>query len=189
MTGYSKYVSKSRETNKTIICIGSGGHTTEMLKLMKDLDFQKYYPRYYFVANNDTTSITKVEEFERSRGQVDGYKIIKIPRSRIVHQSYFTSIFSTIYSIIYSFPIVCLLRADLVLCNGPGTCIPVCGISFLLKTAFITDTKIVFVESFCRTKTFSLTGKILMYLADNIIVQWPYLTKKMKRAEYIGQLM
>lgn len=189
MTGHSKYVSSSRIKCKTIICIGSGGHTTEILKLMKDLDINKYYPRYYFIANNDTTSLTKVKEFERSKNQNDGYKFIKIPRSRVVHQSYLTSVLTTIYSILYCFPIVFTLRPDLVLCNGPGTCIPICGITFLLKCLFISDTKIVFIESFCRTKTFSLTGKILVYFADNFIVQWPNLSKKLKRAEYIGQLM
>lgn len=189
MTGHSKYLSKPKRKCKTIICIGSGGHTTEMLKLLKNFDCDKYFPRYYFVASNDTTSLTKVQEFEKKKNQIDGYKIIRIPRSRVVHQSYITSILTTVYSIIYSFPIVCIVRPDLVLCNGPGTCIPICGISFLLKAAFITSTKIIFVESFCRTKTFSLTGKILTYLADNFVVQWPYLTKKLKRAEYIGQLM
>lgn len=189
MTGNSKYYSHSIMKCKTIICIGSGGHTTEMLQLLKNLDFNKYTPRYYFIANNDTTSLSKVETFEKGKNNFDGYKVVKIPRSRVVQQYYSTSIITTLYSILYSFPIVCLIRPHLVLCNGPGTCIPICGISFLLKTLFVTDTKIVFVESFCRTKTFSLTGKILSYLADNFIVQWPNLTKKLKRADYIGQLM
>lgn len=188
-TGHSKYVKKVKSNYKTIICIGSGGHTTEMLKLIKDMDCKKYYPRYYFVARSDTTSVAKIQNFEKNKSQTDGYKIIKIPRSRVVHQSYLTSILTTSFSIIYSFPIVCTIRPDLVLCNGPGTCIPICGITFLLKASFIANSKIIFVESFCRTRTFSLTGKILVYIADSFIVQWPFLTKKLKRAEYIGQLM
>ncbi|KAJ3661263.1 hypothetical protein Zmor_005667 [Zophobas morio] len=40
-----------------------------------------------------------------------------------------------------------------------------------------------------RTQTFSLSGKILMYFADNFLVQWPSLKQRLKRAEYIGQLM
>lgn len=189
VTGHSKYVSKTKANCKTLICLGSGGHTTEMFKLLKDLDCNKFSPRYYFVANNDSTSLKSIEEFERIRNQVDGYKIFKIPRSRVVHQSYFTAVITTIYSTLYCLPILCKLRLDLILCNGPGTCIPICLISFLLKVGFISNSKILFVESFCRTKTFSMTGKILIYFADNFIVQWPYLTRKLKRAEYIGQLM
>ncbi|XP_072401233.1 UDP-N-acetylglucosamine transferase subunit ALG14 [Diabrotica undecimpunctata] len=192
-TGYSRYASEKRtKACKTVICIGSGGHTTEMLSLIENIDFNKYSPRYYIIASSDTTSLTKVEKLEESKssnGDNGEYYITKIPRSRVVHQSYFTSIFTTLFSILYSIPLVLKIRPDLILCNGPGTCIPICGLGFLLKCAFITNTKIVFIESFCRTKTLSLTGKILIYLADNFLVQWPSLKQKVKRADYIGQLM
>lgn len=189
-TGYSRQATTKRLVpSKTIICIGSGGHTTEMLQLLKNIDFEKYSPRYYILASSDTTSRNKIKELEESKQNPNDYHLISIPRSREVHQSYITSIFTTIISIIYSIPYVLKIRPDLILCNGPGTCIPVCIIGFLLKLAFVTDTRIVFIESFCRTKTFSLTGKILIYLADNFLVQWLTLKRRLKRAEYIGQLM
>lgn len=161
-----------------------------MISLIKTLDFEKYSPRYYIVANTDTTSISKVESLEYQKNNPDSHtKIISIPRSRIVSQSYITSIFTTLYSILYTIPVMLRIQPDLILCNGPGTCIPICLIGFFLKAAFIKDTRIVFVESFCRTETFSLSGKILTYFADNFLVQWPTLKRKLKRAEYIGQLM
>ncbi|CAG9770463.1 unnamed protein product [Ceutorhynchus assimilis] len=190
-TGYSKYAPKRSKPCKTIICIGSGGHTTEMLQLLKNINFNNYSPRHYVIAKTDTTSLNKVQTFEASRNSKENrdYFINKIPRSRSVGQSYITSIFTTIISILYSVPIVLRLRPDIVLCNGPGTCIPICVLSFLLKCVFVCESKIIFVESFCRTQTFSLSGKILVYIADNFIVQWPSLRSKLKRAEYIGQLM
>lgn len=190
-TGFSKYAPKRMKPCKTVICIGSGGHTTEMLRLLQNVDFHNYSPRYYIIAKTDTTSLNKVRSFEETKhSKVDeDYFIITIPRSRSVGQSYITSVFTTIISILYSVPIIFKLRADLILCNGPGTCIPICVLSFLMKCAFICETKIIFIESFCRTETFSLTGKILVYIADNFIVQWPNLKIKLKRAEYIGQLM
>ncbi|XP_050306128.1 UDP-N-acetylglucosamine transferase subunit ALG14 homolog [Anthonomus grandis grandis] len=190
-TGYSRVDPKRTKPSKTVICIGSGGHTTEMLTLIKHLNFHNYTPRYYVMAKSDTTSLIKVTTFEESRNAKvnKDYFIIRIPRSRSVGQSYISSVLTTLVSILYSVPIVVSLRPDLILCNGPGTCIPICVLSFLLKCAFITQSKIVFIESFCRTETFSLTGKILTYIADNFIVQWPSLKSKLKRAEYIGQLM
>nr|XP_023020372.1 UDP-N-acetylglucosamine transferase subunit ALG14 homolog [Leptinotarsa decemlineata] len=192
-TGHSKYASKKRERPcRTIICIGSGGHTTEMITLIKNLDFTQYSPRYYIMARSDVTSEAKVEELERNKattGQTADFVIYKIPRSRAVHQSFLTSVFTTIFSILYSVPIVFKINPELILCNGPGTCIPICGLGFLLKVFFITDTKIVFIESFCRTRSLSLSGKILLYLADNFLVQWPRLKEKFKRTDYIGQLM
>lgn len=193
-TGHSKYATVKRQTScKTLICIGSGGHTTEMLKLIETLDFVKYSPRCYVMASNDVTSMQKVKNVEQNKrtdrkNDLD-YRIFRIPRSRTVKQSYFTSVFTTLFSILYSIPLIFQTMPDLILCNGPGTCIPICGLAFLLKTMFICDTRIVFIESFCRTNTFSLTGKILMYFADNFLVQWPSLKKKLRRSEYIGQLM
>ncbi|CAH1955367.1 unnamed protein product [Acanthoscelides obtectus] len=162
-----------------------------MLKLLQNLDFKKYTPRYYFMASCDSTSLSKIKELEeRERKSKQGeYHISMIPRSRVVNQSYTTAVFSTIYSILYSVPLVFKIVPDLILCNGPGTCIPICGIGFVLKTFFIKDVKIVFVESFCRTRKLSLSGKILLYLADIFIVQWLTLKKNVKRADYIGQLM
>ncbi|KAG5898045.1 hypothetical protein JTB14_001754 [Gonioctena quinquepunctata] len=189
-TGHSKYATYKRTTPcKTVICIGSGGHTTEMITLIKNLDFDKYSPRYYVMAKSDVTSETKIQELERNKaeqGQSTDYVIYKIPRSRVVNQSFITSVFTTIFSILYSIPIALKIRPELILCNGPGTCIPICGLGFLLRIFCIVETKIVFIESFCRTRTLSLSGKILLYLADNFIVQWPSLKEKFKRTDYIG---
>lgn len=191
-TGYSKVGVSKRTSCKTIICIGSGGHTTEMLMLVKTLDFAKYSPRYYIMANTDHISSCKIHAAEKMKSSTQdckNYMIIEIPRSRSVKQSYYTSVFTTLYSVIYSIPLVCKIRPHLILCNGPGTCVPICVIAFILKVLFICDVRIVFIESFCRTRTFSLTGKMLRYIADNVIVQWPYLKTKMKQADYIGQLI
>lgn len=192
-TGFSKVPASKRTAHcKTIICVGSGGHTTEMLMLVQTLDFDRYSPRYYIMANTDHISSCKIHAVEKTKSNAQestDYKIIEIPRSRHVKQSYFTSIFTTLYSVVYSIPVVCRIRPDLILCNGPGTCVPICFIAFMLKVLFICDTRIIFIESFCRTRTFSLTGKILRYIADNVVVQWPYLKTKMKQAEYIGQLI
>ncbi|KAB0792409.1 hypothetical protein PPYR_14368 [Photinus pyralis] len=176
---------KRRLPAKTVICIGSGGHTTEMLELVKQLDTERYTPRHYILANSDTTSLGKVQSLETSRD----HRIVAIPRSRSVGQSYFTSVVTTAYSTLYSVPILARIRPDLLLCNGPGTCVPLCVVAFVLKAAFVCDTKIVFVESFCRTKTFSLSGRILFYLADHILVQWPLLKSRCRRADYVGQLL
>lgn len=188
-SGHATKTSTKRKTPaKTVICIGSGGHTTEILELVKQLNNKHYSPRLYIVAKSDSTSISKIQSFESKEKEQD-HKIIRIPRSRVVGQSYITSTFTTLYSILYSIPIMIRIRPDLILCNGPGTCIPICAIAFILKAAFICDTRIIFIESFCRIKTFSLTGKILIYIADNIVVQWPTLRNRLERATYLGQLL
>jgi beta-1,4-N-acetylglucosaminyltransferase len=158
--------------SKTLIVLGSGGHTTEILRIVQHLNHELYFPRIYMHAETDDLSLKKVKQIEKNSKD---YKVIKILRSREVHQSYFTSILTTLNAIFQSFPLVWREKPDLLLCNGPGTCIPPCIVTFFFKSLFIINTKIIFIESFCRVKSFSLSGKILYYIANHIIVQWPHL--------------
>lgn len=159
---------------KTMIILGSGGHTAEMLRIVKHLDVKNYSPRVYIYAQTDKLSAEKVKDLEYDNKD---YKVIDIYRSREVRQSYFTSILTTVLATLNSFPILWKENPELILCNGPGTCVPLCIIAFLCKVLCVTQSVVVYVESFCRVKTFSLTGKILYYLADHVIVQWAYLSK------------
>lgn len=171
----------------TLVVLGSGGHTAEMLQFLGGMKLQNYQPRVYVAAESDGMSVKKAEAFESLRSsQAD---IRKVPRARQVLQSYWTSVFSTVVSVIYSIPLVFRVWPDLILCNGPGTCIPVCGIGYLIKFLGLHDVKLVYVESICRVQALSLSGKLLYYLADHLVVQWPELKKKYPRTTYLGRIM
>lgn len=170
-------VSENRELRrskpaKTLIILGSGGHTAEILRIVKKLDRSKYSPRTYVQAHTDKISFGKVGTVEETSRD---FKVEQIYRSREVGQSYLTSVITTLRSVAESFPLVWREKPDVLLCNGPGTCIPPCLAVFILKALFLLNTKIIFIESFCRVKTFSVSGRLLYYLADNVIVQWAYL--------------
>ncbi|CAK9820560.1 UDP-N-acetylglucosamine transferase subunit ALG14 homolog [Anthophora plagiata] len=158
-----------------MIILGSGGHTAEMIRILVYLNFKNYSPRIYVHADTDLMSMEKVKNLEKDNTD---YKILKISRSREIHQSYYTSVYTTIRAILESFPLFWTECPELVLCNGPGTCVPLCIIAFLFKVFLITQTTIIFIESFCRVTSLSLTGKILYYIADHQIVQWPYVHKQ-----------
>lgn len=50
--------------------------------------------------------------------------------------------------------------------------------------------KTIFIESWCRIKTKSGTGKIVYYLSDLFLVQWPQLLELYgKRAKYMGAVV
>lgn len=176
-----------KNTLRTILCIGSGGHTTELLRIVKNLDSNKYEPRLYIVADNDFSSEVKIRNAEKSEIHTT-HIITRIPRSRNVNQSYLSSVFSTLFSTLYTIPVVYKFKPNVVLCNGPGTCIPVCVVAFILRCFFIVDCRIIFVESICRVRTMSLTGKILQFFADIVIVQWPQLRDVCFRSMYFGRL-
>ena len=171
----------------TLVVLGSGGHTAEMLHLLGGMQLQNYRPRVYVAAESDTMSVKKAEAFESQRNVPADIR--KLPRARKVRQSYWTSVFSTVLSISYSIPLVCRAWPDLVLCNGPGTCVPVCAVAYLLKFMGLSDVKLVYIESICRVQTLSLSGKLLYYFADHMVVQWPELQKKYPRTVYLGRIL
>lgn len=157
-----------------------------MLEIVKKLKLDKYTPRFYVVAENDQNSIDKLLVVEKDK---DDYKIYMINRSRKVHQSYVSSIFTTIRSILSCITLLMHAQPDLVLSNGPGTCVPVCLVAFFFKVFYINSRcKIAFVESYCRVKSLSLSGWILLYLTDIFVVQWPKISKVSRKVLYFGRL-
>ncbi|XP_036045182.1 UDP-N-acetylglucosamine transferase subunit ALG14 homolog isoform X3 [Onychomys torridus] len=59
-----------RESLGLLIVAGSGGHTTEMLRLVGSLS-RAYSPRHYVIAESDGMSASKIHSFERSRAERD----------------------------------------------------------------------------------------------------------------------
>ncbi|XP_014668421.1 PREDICTED: UDP-N-acetylglucosamine transferase subunit ALG14 homolog [Priapulus caudatus] len=176
------------EPGETEKVAGGGGHTTEILRIVSSLGRQ-YTPKVYISADTDHISQDKIKELENSITQKDRYEIVTIPRSREVNQSWMSTVLSTFYACVYAIPVLLTHRPDVVLCNGPGTCIPICGAAFLLKVLYVKRTRIIFVESICRVKTLSLSGKMLYYFADELLVQWPSLLDLYGRCRYIGRLV
>ncbi|XP_044288433.1 UDP-N-acetylglucosamine transferase subunit ALG14 homolog isoform X2 [Varanus komodoensis] len=82
-----------------------------------------------------------------------------------------------------------LLSNSSVLCNGPGTCVPICISSLLLRMLGLKRVTIVYVESICRVENLSLSGKILYYFSDYFIVQWPALKEKYPKSLYLGRIV
>lgn len=175
-----------KKNYKTLIIFGSGGHTSEMLQLIKNLNNNNLYnPCYYILANTDKTSENKIKSMNISL--TNNAKWIYIQRSREVKQSYITTIFTTLISFFESLLLLIQLKPEVIICNGPGTCVPLCYAAFIFKVfGYFTYIKIIFVESFCRVETLSLTGKLLYYISDLFIVQWPHLINKYPKAKYIG---
>ena len=95
--------------------------------------------------------------------------------------------------------------ADVLLCNGPGTCLPVIGAAALLDAALAAGaplglggarararTRVVYVESVARVRELSLTARIARAagLLDGLLVQWPELARRYAgAAAYSGRLM
>ncbi|XP_036935466.1 UDP-N-acetylglucosamine transferase subunit ALG14 homolog isoform X2 [Acanthopagrus latus] len=168
-----------------------GGHTSEILRVMECLS-AAYTPRHYVIADTDRMSEEKIctlENLNRHSDRDPQFTICRIPRSREVHQSWSSSVISTLNALRFSLPLVFRLRPDMVLCNGPGTCVPLCAAGLLLGILGMKKVLIVYVESICRVQTLSLTGKILYPISDYFFVQWASLRDKYPKSIFLGRIV
>ncbi|KAI8997032.1 oligosaccharide biosynthesis protein Alg14-like protein [Pilobolus umbonatus] len=181
-------VSQSRTHCNTCIFLGSGGHTTEMLQLIQSLDPQIYNNRHYILTHTDTLSELKAIDYERTR-KTGTYTISKIPRAREVNQPMITVIWTMMISILKSIKILKSINPDLILCNGPGSCLPICILAYIPRLLGIKKIEIIYVESIARVHSLSFTGRLLYRFADRFLVQWPELRHLYPRSEYKGILV
>ncbi|KMT05961.1 hypothetical protein BVRB_7g164500 [Beta vulgaris subsp. vulgaris] len=178
----------------TLIVLGSGGHTAEMINLLLVLKKDRFIPRFYVAAATDNMSLQKAQTFECSSSNEKGMETaqyLQIYRSREVGQSYITSVWTTLIAIAHALWLMIKIRPQVILCNGPGTCIPLCGIALLFKVLGIRWSSIFYVESIARVQRLSLSGLLLykLRMADQLYVQWPQLQRKYPRSIYVGCLM
>ncbi|TYI09766.1 hypothetical protein ES332_A09G095800v1 [Gossypium tomentosum] len=173
----------------TLIVLGSGGHTAEMINLLLVLRKERFTPRFYIAAATDNMSLQKARVVEDSLADSSETKglsaeFMQIYRSREVGQSYVTSVWTTLVAIAHALWLMIKIRPQVVLCNGPGTCIPLCVVGIRWSSIF-------YVESIARVKRLSLSGLLLykLRIADQFFVQWPQLQRQYPRAHYVGCLM
>ncbi|MES1918126.1 UDP-N-acetylglucosamine transferase subunit [Bonamia ostreae] len=170
---------------ETLIFLGSGGHTSEMIRLFEDLDLHKYARLGVMTSFEDTLSRKKAEKRFKRIDRVS----IKLPRARRVGQSWLTTIFSSVFCLVIATKKLFHANPKMVVTNGPGTTVLIYLAVRILNSFLCRNTKFVFVESICRVKTLSLTGKILYFCGcDKFYVQWRELKAKYRNALYLGRI-
>eukprot|EP00842_Homolaphlyctis_polyrhiza_P002098 jgi/Hompol1/288/HPOL_005288-RA len=169
----------------------TGGHTMEMMSMISGFGQTPLHPRTYVIAATDAISESKVVAFEQTLGSVQSkdYFIIRIPRSREVKQSWISTIWTTLLASVASLWVITKTLPDMIVCNGPGTCVPIAVLARVMRMVGLVDTQIVYVESFARVSSLSLSGRILYNIADLFVVQWPQLQAAYPRAIFCGRLV
>lgn len=173
---------------RVMFLFGSGGHSAEMLMLVENSGVVNKVDNITCIVSSDDNLIgTKLTKIKNSQ-------LLKLARGRRVGQSLLTSIITIILSFFHAIFIVINHRPQIFLTNGPAIglimtlairCLQVITIGFCYQC------RITYIESFCRTRTLSLTGKLIyqLRLANRFYVQWPYLKIRYPRAEYAGILV
>lgn len=160
-----------------LIFLGSGGHTGEMLRITENLDLRQRR-RLFVVGQGDSLSVS------RARDLFPEAAFETIPRARQVGEPLWRAVPNIVKSIIAAVRIIAVYAPHLVILNGPGTCVPLVLACYILKPLG-GSAKLLYIESFARVETLSLTGKMLYRLVDRFIVQWPDLQRKYPKSEYM----
>lgn len=185
----------ANDPHYSMFILGSGGHTTEMLRMI-ELSVKEYQQmhRRYVVTSGDNHSLHRAtvlednltEKFASKNLNKGTWDAVHISRARKVHQSFWTTPFT---SLLCLFDIFVMLMSQpeerqlsafnypgVIVTNGPGSGFLVCAMAFILKMAGVVPVdrmRVVFVESFTKVDSLSLTGKLFHWtnIADTFVVQ------------------
>ena len=143
-----------------LIC-SHGGHLAEILHLINAFEGHEIF--FVTYKNMRTSNL----EFKK-------YLIKNIGKS----------IFEMVIAFMRFIRILSTEKPQMIVSTGSEIAIPAFYIAKLLRI------KTIFVESWCRVLTPSGTGKIVYYVSDLFLVQWPQLLKKYgKKARYKGAIL
>lgn len=143
---------------KVLLIASSGGHYEQIMQLER---LTKQH------------SITVVTEKTKILNKADFY-LKQVNRSEIKLPVLF------LYNSIYSLYILYKVKPDIIISTGALSCIPVLLLGKLSKN------KIIFIESFAKINTPTLTGKLVYKFADLFIIQWAELQEIYPNAIYGG---
>ncbi|MEN6554373.1 MAG: PssD/Cps14F family polysaccharide biosynthesis glycosyltransferase [Methanobacterium sp.] len=146
---------------KIALVCSHGGHLTEMLFLMNAF---KDHDIFFVTYNNFRTENIDYPKYLLENIKTSPIKMIKA----LFH---FSKIFQK-------------EKPDIIISTGSEIAIP----AFIVAKFF--RKKTIFIESWCRVRTKSTTGKIIYYISDEFLVQWP---KQLKiygnKAKYRGAVI
>ncbi|MDD5327551.1 MAG: hypothetical protein PHY02_07030 [Phycisphaerae bacterium] len=152
--------------DKLRICLAAsaGGHISQLLKLEESWRGQDTFCV-------TTTDVVK-EKLQEKYGRV--YVVGECNREHL---------FRFILVLMRSIKVILSERPDVVISTGAAAGCAVCIIGKLIGA------KVVWVDSITNVEKLSLSGRIVRYIADLFLVQWPELAERYSNVEYVGSVI
>lgn len=180
-----------------LVVLGSGGHTAEMLTLVNDVvgAMRNNVQITYVYGSTDNHSRAKAAKMSLVTKPLGGLTKVTetfqaLPRAREVGQSWTSSVWTSLKTSVTAAKLLWSVRPHVVLTNGPGTSAIVGAIAFGLHTLWPQrlSCQVVYVESFARVETLSMSGRLMYLFADRFLVQWSQLRTHWPLSECYGRL-
>jgi len=154
-----------KKTKKICLISSSGGHLSQLKQIIP------------VVSEDDFFIITEKNEstLDLSGKYPTYYLKQQDRRNKFI-------ILILIYNVVKSLFILLKSRPKYIITTGAGVVIPVCLLGKLMRS------KILFIESFAKVNTPTLTGRLIYKFADEFYIQWPNLKKYYPKAKYRGTI-
>ncbi|WP_291652605.1 PssD/Cps14F family polysaccharide biosynthesis glycosyltransferase [Clostridium sp.] len=147
---------------KICFIASTGGHFDQLMMLKQIMD--KY----------DSFIITEKTSYQAIKDTRKTYYLKQVNR----HEKIF--IFKMLVNLINTLKIFIKEKPDVVISTGALVTIPMCIIAKIFRK------KLIFIESFAKINSPTLTGKLLYKFADQFYVQWKDMLKVYPKAIYKG---
>ena len=147
---------------KLCFAASSGGHLEELMLLRPLME------RY------DSFLVTEGTSYRGDGEEIRRYDLLQVNRRE---KGFIPRL---LINACRSWKILLAERPDVVLCTGVLATVPLCLFCKLLGK------KLVFIESYAKVTTPTLTGRLLYPFADRFYIQWPELRKHYPKAVYVG---
>lgn len=149
---------------KAKVCLVSscGGHFMELMQLLPVVE-----GRRYFIITEKNAASSMVERHPH-------HYLVQQEREGI------SFIFKFGWNIVLSLIYFLIERPTTIITTGAGASYPTCLIARIFRR------RIIYVESFAKLDSASVTGKMVYPIADYFFVQWPEMKKIYPKAMYHG---
>ncbi|KAK4667113.1 UDP-N-acetylglucosamine transferase subunit [Podospora pseudopauciseta] len=200
-----------------LFVLGSGGHTTEMFETIKNSFLPSpAQHRRYVITSGDGDSLRRLLRLESlldravlgssaggDKARVGTRDMFTIPRARRVHQPFWTAPFTSLVTGVGAVKALSTVPRsrkgegykwpNVIVTNGPGTGFVVALVAYILKLLAVVPQdgcKVVYVESWARINSLSLTGKMFYWsgIAEVFGVQHQQLCDKYEGVVYVGEV-
>lgn len=154
---------KAQKPMKICLASSAGGHLSQLLKLEDSW------------AGHETLFITTTE--------VVRDKLSKFGRVYVVGECNREHSLQVILVLLRCIGVILRERPDVVISTGAAVGCIVCFLGKLLGA------RVVWIDSITNVERISLSGRMVRYIADLFLVQWPELAKQYSDVEYVGAVI
>jgi UDP-N-acetylglucosamine:LPS N-acetylglucosamine transferase len=154
--------------NKILLISSSGGHLLQLLTLSKAL---REYNLTLITEKNTSTSSKSFEGFE---------SVYLLPHGG--REKLLVYPFKFLVNILISAFRVLTIRPKVIITTGAHTAVPTCYLGKLIGS------RVIYIETFAKINTPTITGRIIHPIADSFYVQWESMLKFYKKAKFVGSI-